>query len=434
MTPRKLLILGNSAAAISAVNAIRGQGCDWPITLVSREACEAYSPVLTTHYLRGAIEEEGLFVCDASFYLQGYVQRRFGHSVVELDSKGQTVVLDDGERIGYDVLLIATGASPKRVEQVDADIASEICYLRTIEDARRIRELARRARHIVVVGGGLVSLQVATAIARLDLSVTCVVTSQQVLSQNVDQRCASLIRRHAERSANISFLLGTSAQRISREGTGYRVALDTGEVLRADMVVAGKGISPNVDFLDRREIDVRTGILVDDHLRTSVKNVFAAGDLAEGRNRITGEIELVPNWINACEQGRIAGRNMVGGEESFEGSVTENMTTVFGLPVASIGVTRVGADDPELREVTYSDEERNLYRKLVLKGDRPIGALLLRDIEDAGVLRDSIVRGSDLPLREEDAARSFVTHADVLRRCLYGKSGTEELDSRTAGW
>jgi NAD(P)H-nitrite reductase large subunit len=418
--PERLLILGNSAAALAAVRAIRARGGEQTITIASKESCTAYSPVLTTYYLRGRIPEAAIYLHDLTYYSERDITCYFGKAAVGLDTAAQRVTLDDGKHLDYDKLLIASGASAKRVTGLDPEIASEICYLRTIEDARRIHEAALGAKHIVIMGAGLVSLQVATAVARPDLRVTCVVASRQILSQNIDATCAALLRDHVERSANIEFLFGTGVTAITKANGGYRVSLDSGAELAADLLVAGKGVSPNIEFVDRQQIAVEDGILVDDHLRTSVENVWAAGDLAQGRNRISGKIELVANWINACAQGAVAGDTMAGGDLSFAGSVAENITTLLGAPVASIGITRSREGDG-LREVTYLEESRGVYRKLLLRGDVLVGAVLLRDIEDTGVLRGAIVAGSEPWPSAEAALKGRVTYAERLKAGLRGR-------------
>jgi nitrite reductase (NADH) large subunit len=419
MTER-IVILGNSAAAIAAVNAIRGRGGKQAIAMVSNEPCTAYSPVLTTYYLRGQIPESGLYFCDLGYYREHDIACHFGKAAVGLDAGAQQVTLDDGTRLDYDKLLIATGASAKRVTGLDPEIAAEIRYLRTIEDARRIRAAALSARHIVMMGAGLVSLQVASAVARPDLRVTCVVASRQILSQNIDATCAELVRDHVERSANIEFLFGAGVAEISRTGEGYRVHLDSGAELEADLLVAGKGVAPNVAFVDRAQIAVDEGILVDHHLRTSADNVWAAGDLAQSRNRVSGKVELVANWIDACEQGAAAGAIMTGEALAFPGSVAENITTLFGVQVAAIGITKSGEGDG-LREVTYQDEARGVYRRLLLRDEVVVGATLLRDVADVGVLRGAIAGGKEPWPNAKAAAKGHVRYAGLMRAALTGR-------------
>jgi NAD(P)H-nitrite reductase large subunit len=415
----RIVILGNSAAAIAAVNAIRARGGKQAIAMVSNEPCTAYSPVLTTYYLRGQIPESALYFCDLGYYRETDISCHFGRAAVDLDAVAQRVTLDDGTRLDYDKLLIATGASAKRVTGLDPEIAAEVHYLRTVEDARRIREAALGAKHIVMMGGGLVSLQVAGAVARADLKVTCVVASRQILSQNIDATCAGLVCDHVERSANIEVLFGASVTEITKSGGGYRVCLDSGAELQADLLAAGKGVSPNIGFVDRSQIDADQGILVDDHLRTSVQNVWAAGDLAQGRNRVSGQVELVANWIDACEQGAATGANMAGETVAFPGSVAENITTLFGVQVAALGITRSREGDG-LREVTYLDESRGVYRRLLLRGEVVVGATLLRDVADAGVLRGAIVAGREPWPSAEAVARGHLRFAGLLKAAMTG--------------
>ena len=415
----RILILGNSAAAIAAVNAIRGRGGDQAIAMVSNEPCTAYSPVLTTYYLRGQIPESALYFCDLGYYRERDITCHFGKAAVELDTVAQQVTLDDGTRLGYDKLLIATGAAAKRVPGLEPEIAAEVRYLRTIADARRIREAALEAKHIVMMGGGLVSLQVAGAVARPDLKVTCVVASGQLLSQNIDATCAALVCDHVRRSANIEVLFGASVAEIARSGAGYRVCLDSGAELEADLLAAGKGVSPNIAFVDRAQIAVDQGILVDDCLRTSVGNVWAAGDLAQGRNRVSGEVELVANWIDACEQGAVAGADMAGETVTFPGSMSENITTLFGVQVAALGTTRNRTGD--LREVTFRDEARGVYRRLLLRGEVMVGATLLRDVADVGVLRGAIAAGREPWPSAEAAAKGHVRYAGLFKTALTGR-------------
>ncbi len=413
----RIAILGNSAAAIAAVRAIRTRGGEQSITMVSGEDCTAYSPVLTTHYLSGEMPESALYFCDDAFYREHEISCHFGNGAAALDAAAQRVTLEDGTRLDYDKLLIATGASAKRLTGLAPEIAGDVHYLRTIEDARRIHEAALRARHVVMMGAGLVSMQVAAAVARPDLEVTCVVASQQILSQNIDATCAELLRAHVERSADIEFLFGANVTRIMRADDGYRVSLDSGAERQADLLVAGKGVSPNIEFVDRAQIAADQGILVDDHLRAGFANVWAAGDVAQGRNRISGKVELVANWIDACEQGAAAGAEMAGEEMAFAGSVAENITTLFGVSVASFGITRRDESDG-LREVTYLDEPHGAYRRLLLRGDVLVGATLLRDVADAGVVRGAIVAGWQPWPSAEAMARGHARYAARLKAGL----------------
>ena len=412
-----LLVLGNSAAALTAVRAYRAHGGAARVTMVSSEDCPAYSPVLTTYYLRDKVAEEALYLCTAADYRALDVECRFGVAAVELDAEAQAVRLSDGSALSYDRVLIATGARPRHVDAggLDPEAAAEVCYLRTLADARRIRERAAGAAHVVVLGAGLVSLQVATALARSDRRVTCVVSSQQLLSQNIDAEAAGLLRAHVERSADIEFVFGADVVSLAKGGDGFRLVLSSGAELTAGLVVAGKGIEPNLGFVDRSQLRVDRGLVVDRTMRTSRRDVYAAGDVCECRNRVTRRREPVTNWIDACEQGLVAGANLAGHEVTTPGSVAENVTTLFGLPVASIGMTR--PDDTEgLKQLTRRDERRGLYRSLFLRDGRVVGAVLLGDIGGAGVLRSVIVGGTDVGRTPEELLAQPARYADAVRR------------------
>ncbi len=416
----RIVILGNSAAALAAVRAYRARGGQGVVTLVSRESCDAYSPVLTTYYLRGQIPEERLFVCDGAFYEAAGVEKVFNRSAVALDTRAQTVTLDDGAALAYDKLLIATGASPRRLEGLSAEVSERVLYLRTLDDARRIMRGAEAAARVVVVGGGLVSLQVAAALAREGRRVTGIVSSGQILSQNVDAEAAAIIQRHLEENAPIDFVFGVDVAAVARVGWGFQVSAGSGEHFEVDAVVVGKGVRPNLDFVDTETVDVGRGVVVDGYLRTSAENIYAAGDVSEGINRLTGLLEPVPTWTSACEQGRVAGMNLAGADVEYDGSFPENVTTFFGLRVASLGRARVRVDDRGLRILVHR-EGRAGYRKLVLEGDRLVGALLVGDIDDAGVLRDVIARGGHLGMAEERVLRGELSQADRLLACWSGE-------------
>lgn len=413
MTER-LLILGNSAAALAAVRAYRAHGGEGRITLVSRETCDAYSPVLTTYYLRGQIPEERLFVCDGAFYEEAGVERVLGRSAVNIETLPQEVRLDDGRTLSYDSLLIATGAAPRRLDGLDPDIEKDVLYLRTIDDARSIRERAERAARVVVVGGGLVSLQVAAALARPGRRVTGIVSSRQILSQNIDAQAARIVQGHLEEQAPIDFVFAAGVAAIERAGAGLRLLLDSGEQVDADMVVVGKGVRPNLDFIDREAIAVGRGIRVDERMRTTAQNVYASGDVTEGVNRLTGIPEPVPTWSSACEQGRVAGMNLASVPTDYRGSLPENITTVFGLRVASLGLVRVREGDSGLQELVHR-EGRVVYRKFVLRDERLVGALLVGEVDDAGVLRDVIAGDGLMGAPADSALRGGLFQADRLR-------------------
>ncbi len=337
MGKTRQVIIGNSAAGLAAIKAMRGVDTSCPITLISAENGNAYSPVLTTYYLSGRISREDLFIVDSDFYKIANVKTVLGSKAVGLDTSKQMVHLENNGDIEYDNLLIATGASARDLDVPGARL-DNVLSLRTIKDADKILELSRRAKEVIVVGAGLVSLQILSALFQEGVKFTVLASSGQVLSQNVDADYADIVQKEIE-SRGISLLFGRNVKKVVKRGDKALVISDSGEEWIADMVIVGKGVRPNTQLAIDSGLKVNRGILVDEFMRTNISNIYAAGDVTEGKNLLSGTNEVIPNWNNATKQGRIAGLNMTGREQPFAGGFKENISTIFGMTVAAIGVS-----------------------------------------------------------------------------------------------
>ncbi len=408
---RRHTIIGNSAAGLSAIKAIRKSGDTRPITLISAEDCNAYSPVLTTYYIGGQIEKKGLFLVGRGFYRKHGVQTMFGRRVQTIDPIERRLVLDDRTRLDYDQLLIATGASARTLENVDPEATAYVSNLRTVDDADKIRTIGRRAKEVVVTGAGLVSLQTVKAILGRGIKITVVVGSDQVLSQQMDRESAFIIQEKLE-AEGVEILFGRRVERVYRQGDRAHVVTSYGETLPADLVVVGKGVRPNTDLAGETSIKVNYGILVDEQMRTSRQNVFAAGDVAEGKNDLTGDTNVIATWFNACAQGEIAGLNMAGRPARRQGQFQENITTILGVAVASIGQSN--PEYGQYQEVRYVDYRRSEIRKLFFLDSRVVGALLVGRIEDAGVIKHCIASGMDLSPWKDHLATAPLDFGRIL--------------------
>lgn len=408
---KKHTIIGNSAAGLSAVKAIRKMRDSGPIVLISAENCNAYSPVLTTYYIGGQISRSDLFLVDDSFYRKFNVQTIFGRRAVGIDLENRLVYLDRGSRVSYDDLLIATGASAKSLDNVDVDASQYVSTLRTIEDADKIKRASEKSKEVVVIGAGLVSLQTIRAVLGREMKITAVVGSQQVLSQQMDPEGAAIIQEKLE-AQGVSILFGRGVERVIRKGDRAHVITSFSEALPADLVVVGKGVQPNTEIVKGTGIKVNNGIIIDERMRTNHENVFAAGDVTEGKNAISGQMEVIATWLNACAQGEIAGLNMAGRLSERRGQFRGNVMTILGVAVASIGLFR--PEDGEFKEVRYVDMKQGVYRKLSLDGPRVVGALLLGRIEDAGVIRHCIANEIDLSSWEDRIAMAPLDFGRIL--------------------
>lgn len=406
-------IIGNSAAALAAIRAIRASGDQGPIVLVSAENCRAYSPVLTTYYIGGRIQRDALFIVDRDFYRRHRVRTILGRRVTAVDPVGQRIHLEDRTRLAYDRLLIASGAAARQLESVDPQARPFVHTLRTIDDADRIRAAAQTARRIVAVGAGLVSLQTIKAVLPRGAHLSVVVGSEQLLSQQMDGECAALVRMKLARSG-VDILFGRGVAKVEARSGGACVLTSYGESLPADLVVVGKGVRPNMEMVAQTGIRTGYGIHVDARMRTSAEHVFAAGDVAEGINTVSGVREVIATWFNATAQGRVAGFNMAGKAVIIPAQLRENVTSVMGLEVVSIGETRGGRKG--VHEMGRVDAKRGWARKFYLQGERLVGALLIGKIHDAGTLRHCVANGIDVRPWLDRIATTPLDFSEVLVR------------------
>jgi len=382
------VIIGNSAAGLTAAAAIRRQDTSSLLTIISEEDCPAYSRVLTTYFLKGKIDRGQLQYCDLSFYGRRNIQPFLGHRVMAIDVQRQKVILDRGKPIPYDNLLIATGASPTFPSIPGMDHRG-VFGLRTIADAEKIHAWCEKVREVVILGAGLVSLQVADALLPRSLKITVVVKSPQVLSQLLDPEGASLIESAMEREG-IRVLKGLDVQEIRCDSNASvcEVLLDDGQSISTQMVVVGKGVQPNIDLVEGTGIHTKSGILVDERMRTNIHHIYAAGDVAEGFDFLTSERKVSAIWPTAASQGEIAGLNMAGPPSRFDGFISRNVTHLFGLVTAVMGLARARGQPFDI--CTHTDPDVRAYRRLVLQEGRLVGASLIGRTGDAGILHTLI--------------------------------------------
>lgn len=376
------VIVGGSAAGINAIEAIRSADKEGRITLISDEEFSLYSRCLITYFIAGTIAEDKLKYRGSDFYQKEKVDALLGVRVTKLVPEERKLILDNGKEISYDKLLIATGASPKMLEVPGSD-KEGILGLRTYRDAQLINGRLDKVNRVSILGGGLIGLRAAYSLHARNKEVKVIVKSNQVLSQMLDRGAANFVRRKIE-GKGIQVMTGLAAVEFlgGREVTG--LVLDDGRRVECELVVVGKGVRPNLELVKGTEIKTEYGIIVDDHLQTNLPNIYAAGDVAQAKDLITGQSTINALWPCAVVQGRVAGLNMAGKRLKYDGSLAMNSIEFFGLPVISMGVTR--PKEKEYEQLVKEDEKNFVYKKVVLKENRLCGMILVNSIEQAGVI------------------------------------------------
>ncbi|NLV16576.1 MAG: NAD(P)/FAD-dependent oxidoreductase [Syntrophomonadaceae bacterium] len=379
------LIIGNSAAGIFAADAIRKYDRQGEIVILSTEEENAYSRCLTTYYVSGQIEKSGMFIRPDQYYAARNINFRGGVRVTGIQVAENQVELEDGSTLGYDKLLIASGAGAARAPIAGAG-EEEIHVMRTLADADKILAALKSGRkRVAVLGGGLVSLKTAGALAEHGVPVTIIVTSRHILSQQFDKPGADLIMNRLARNG-VRFVMGASAAELlhDRDGACSGLRLDTGEIVDCDLVFMGKGVTPNSDFIPP-EIEMRGKFVkVDKSMVTTVPNIYAAGDVAMSYDKVSGRPAAYAIWPNAAEQGAIAGANMAGRQLQYGGAVSMNSLHFFGLNAICGGDSR-GKGPGSIEECVYWPT-RSLYQKCVFAEGRLTGFILVGKTANAGVL------------------------------------------------
>jgi 3-phenylpropionate/trans-cinnamate dioxygenase ferredoxin reductase subunit len=304
------IIVGASLAGAKAAETLREEGFDGRVVLIGTEQERPYErPPLSKEYLRGEVGREKVYVHDEGFYATHDIELRLGRTAVGVDVAGGELELDDGERLRYSRLLLATGAEPRRIGVPGAGL-DEILYLRSVQDSDTLRERLDRGGSVVVVGAGWIGAEVAASARQRGLDVTVLdplaVPLERVLGQEV-----GTVYRDIHTDQGVRMLMGTGVEAFEGGERVERVRTSDGRELDCDFVVVGIGVEPRTRLAGEAGLKLDNGILVDEHLQTSVPGVFAAGDVANADHPLYGEHLRVEHWANALNQGPAAARNML---------------------------------------------------------------------------------------------------------------------------
>jgi 3-phenylpropionate/trans-cinnamate dioxygenase ferredoxin reductase component len=311
------VIAGASLTGAKAAETLRADGFEGRLLLIGAESERPYErPPLSKDYLRGEAERDKLYVHEERFYAEHDIDLRLGRAVADIDLAGSAVALDDGEWLRFDRLLLATGAEPRRLTIAGSE-PDGVHYLRDTADSDALRERIGRGGAAVVIGAGWIGSEVAASARQRGLDVTVIEPAAVPLERVLGAEVGAIYRDiHADHG--VRMLLGTGVEAFEGETAVERVRTSDGRVLECDFVVVGIGVQPRDGLASRAGIETGNGIQVDEHLRTSAPNVFAAGDVANARHPFYGEPIRVEHWANALHQGPAAARSMLGHDEPFD--------------------------------------------------------------------------------------------------------------------
>lgn len=379
------LIIGSGPAGVVAAETLRKAAPAADITLLCGEGEPPYARMAIPYLLKGEIDEAGTHIRkDADHYDRlriNLVQAR----ARAINTANRTVDLGGGRSLPFDRLLIATGSHPSLETIPGMDLPGvHSCW--TLEDARTILAKARPGTRIVQMGAGFVGCIIMEGLLSRGVDLTILVRSGYMVRRMMNPTASGLIRTWCE-AKGVKILTRTQPLGITAGDGALQVALPEGRTLPADLYLSAVGVDPNLDFLAGSGIDVDRGILVDPTMQTSVAGIYAAGDVAEATDCLTGRRQLNAIQPNAVEQGRIAALNMAGKPAQFRGSFVFNVLTTLGLVSSSFGEWQ-GMPQGESTEVL--DEARYRYVNLQFEGDRLVGANCVGFADHVGAFRGLI--------------------------------------------
>jgi len=387
------IIIGAGPAAVTAAETLRKLSPRANIKIIGEEPEPPYSRMALPYHLVGNIDEAGTHLRKRENYFEQQRIDVIRARVSSVNTETKQVTLENGDTQAYDRLLIATGSSPVKPPIEGVNLPGVLnCW--TMADARAIIDRAQPGSSVVLMGAGFIGCIILEALAARGVKLTVIEMEDRMVPRMMNLNSGGLIKSWCE-SKGVEVLTSTRVTAISESGDGrLAVKMGMGNARDADLVICATGVRPNVGFLGGSGIEVNDGIVVDHRLRTSVADVYAAGDVARGKDFSTGAFTVQAIQPTAVEHGRVAATNMVNGMEIVhQGSLNMNVLDTMGLVSASFGNWEgvAGGDSVELLDPT-----RYRYINLQFRGDVLVGANTIGLTQHVGVLRGLIQTGLSL--------------------------------------
>lgn len=380
----RLVVVGNGMAGINTVEQLLKLTDRYDITVIGEEPHPNYNRILLSYVLEGSKKLDDIVLNPYSWYEEAGITLLAGEMGERIDMERRVVLTDKGREVPYDRVIIATGSTPFRLPVPGADKEGVVGF-RSIEDCDRMIAAAGTYKTAAVIGGGLLGLEAAKGLVQLGMDVTVVHLPDYVMERQLDLTAARLLEQELERQG-IRFALGKQTVEITGGERVEGLRFSDGTELKAEFVVMAVGIRPNVGIGQASGLDVNRGIVVDDWLRTSAEDVYAVGECTEHRGVCYGLVAPL------FEQGAVLAKTLAGVEtKPYEGSVCSTKLKVSGVDVFSTGIF---LETPECATLTFHDGWKRTYRKIVLRDNIIVGAVLFGDTDDAAKLERLVKQGA----------------------------------------
>ena len=406
---KKYVIIGNGTAAVGCIEGLRSVDRDGEITVISEEKHAVYSRPLISYYLEGKTDLERMKYRGDSFYDDNKCKVIYGKRAVSLGEGKKQITLDDGTRLDYDELCVATGSRPFVPPFEGLDSVQNKFNFMTLDDTLALEAKLMKDARVLIVGAGLIGLKCAEGILDRVKDITVCDLAERVLSSILDAECSAVVQKHLE-TKGMKFMLGDTAVRFEKN----QAYMKSGAVVPFDILVLAVGVRANTELVKAANGNVNRGIVVDDKMQTSIPSVYAAGDCAEGFDSSIGANRVLAILPNAYMQGHTAGVNMAGGDAAFDNAIPMNSIGFFGLHMMT-----AGAYDGEMIE----EKTDGGMKRFFVKDGRLGGFILIGETERAGIYTSLIREKIPLDTIDFDLMKKVASNlifSEKERRKIFG--------------
>jgi nitrite reductase (NADH) large subunit len=369
----KYVIIGNGVAGTTAAANIRKLDSSGEITALTDEYLPFYSRIRLIEYLAREVNEKALVIFKNEWYEQNNIKLLLNTAVSEIDKDKKEVVTSTGERLDFDRLLLATGGV-SFVPPISGSEKKGVFTLRNLKDANEIIHYGEGIKNVLLIGGGVLGLEAGNSLRKTGHKISVVEFFPRLLPRQMDPEGAEVLKAQME-NMGFTFYLGATSKEITGEGRVTGLILEDGTRIDTELIIISAGIRPQAELAQKLGLKINRGLIVDDRMETEIKDIFAAGDLIEHQGMFYGI------WPAAQKQGEIAGINMAGGNARYEGTTMSNVLKVVGIDLAAAG--DIDADG-RYESIVRKDEERYVYKKLVIHENVITGCILYGDTSDYG--------------------------------------------------
>ncbi|PIV52365.1 MAG: NAD(P)/FAD-dependent oxidoreductase [Elusimicrobia bacterium CG_4_10_14_0_8_um_filter_37_32] len=385
----KYLIIGNSIAGVSCIEGIREIDSKGKITVVSDESILNYSRPLISYYLGNKIPREKISFRDKNFYKENNVAVLLKTKALKIDTAKKEIRLNTGNKIKFQKLLIATGGKPivPPIEGLKETEEGVFTFTNFSDTQKLINYIDKHnIKEALVLGAGLIGLKCTEGLIEKGLKVTAIELADRILANTFDKDASDILERALNKYGCTIIKENTIVKIKTLKGKIENIVLKSGKVIPAKLLIIAIGVVPNIDLLKITLIKYARGIIVNGFMETNVKNIYAAGDVAQGKDFLTRKNSVIAVWPVASYQGKMAGYNMAGKVTKYKGLFAMNSVELAGIPTISFGMTNPPKGSGYEVLINKDKIENNIYRKIVLKDNRIVGTILLGKIDRAGII------------------------------------------------